>query len=164
MPVASSSVPAALCPIVLAAVRAQITRRGPCLWGFPSDPGQETHQGEIIGKGRERIKVTGRASSWMWRGVSWWDFGVLLSGVSFTQGEVWQGRWQWIYRAVLEGVVLGEQQTGRETQDPLEIPAADLVEIGVIYRAGQIEVFSSAWCLCRSSRCFLTGWILEIGM
>lgn len=35
-----------------------------------------------------------------------------------------------------------EQQTGRETQDPPEIPAAALVEAGVVYRAGQIEVFS----------------------
>lgn len=39
--------------------------------------------------------------------------------------------------------MLGEQQTGRETQTPLEIPAADLVETSVVYRARQIEVFSS---------------------
>lgn len=163
MRVASSSVPAALCPIVLAAVRAQITRHGPCLWGFPSDPRQETHQGEIIGKERERENKSYRESIFL--NVK----GYFL--VRFCRAPL---RCQLHTGRALTGQVTMNLQsssgrsrawgTANRKGNPLEIPAADLVETGAVYRAGQIEVSSSVWCLCRLSSCFLTGWILEIGV
>lgn len=74
------------------AVRAQIRGRGPCLPGSPSHPRQETHQGEIIGKGRDEDKSYWAEHLPECEGVfiSWRGFGFPLSGVRVTQTEVSQ--------------------------------------------------------------------------
>lgn len=140
MTVAASSVRAALRPIVLAAVRAQIRRRGPCLRWKAGSPSRGNN---CKRESQNKRKVRGRADLLKHLPECESVFpGELLLGPSQVAASHRQ-------RSAKAGdsefteQLWKEQQTGREVQDPLEIPAADLVETGVVCRAGQIEVFSS---------------------
>lgn len=162
----SSSACEALCPIMFAAVRGQIRRRGPCLRVFPVRSEGGSISGEIIGKRRVRIKVIRRVDFLQHLHDSESVFPAdLLSAphqMAISHRQIWR-------RDLTKQVTVNLQNNfggshawriANRKGGPGHTCKTSSRSSGrqvLFTEQYKTKVFSSMWCICRVSSYFLTG-------